>query len=35
MCLKFCCLHYVASYVPKFGQMSVETEAEKLPVTED
>jgi hypothetical protein len=35
MCVKFCCVYYVAGYVPKFGQMTVETEAEKLPLIED
>ena len=35
MCVKFCCLYYVVGYVPKFVQMTLETEAEKLSVTED
>jgi hypothetical protein len=35
MCVKFCCLYYVTGYVPKFGQMTLETEPEKLSVTED
>jgi len=34
MCVKFCFLYYVAGYVPKFGQMIVETEAEKFSIIE-